>query len=327
MSVINKSMATNAFSMGDFVWFYGVIEDRHDPEKLGRLKIRIYGYHDEDKEKISTDDLFWAAVMSPIQSSSFGGVGFSPTGILEGTTVVGFFLDGHNAQNPVVIGTIYGKPEKPKQDKGFWDPKGVYTRYDAGEQDTNRCARNEQTDKTPVKWRRDRVDTADKAFGGQWKEPPTPYAAQYPYNHVYESEPKPHVDVSGSSPPDNCGHWQEFDDTPGAERIYLQHKKGTFTEIHPDGKEIHRVVHERHVIIEKDEHLHVWGNGMCTIDGNNHLLIKGNSFIEVLGNCKEYIHGNYELHVGGNYDVQVDGHHYDNSNVHRRITAPRIDLN
>lgn len=30
---------------------------------------------------------------------------------------------------------------------------------------------------------------------------------------------------------------------------------------------------------------------------------------------------------GGNYDVQVDGHHYDNSNVHRKITAPRIDLN
>ena len=37
--------------------------------------------------------------------------------------------------------------------------------------------------------------------------------------------------------------------------------------------------------------------------------------------------GNYELHVGGNYDVQVDGHHYDNSNVHRKIVAPRVDIN
>jgi hypothetical protein len=86
--------------MGDWVWWMGVVEDRHDPEKLGRLKVRIFGYHTDDKEKISTDDLMWAAVVSPIQSSSFGGVGFSPTGILEGTTVVGWFLDGHNRTEP-----------------------------------------------------------------------------------------------------------------------------------------------------------------------------------------------------------------------------------
>ena len=96
MSMINHPMQTNSFSMGQFVWWIGVVEDRHDPEMLGRLKVRVYGYHTDEKDKIKTDDLFWAAVMSPIQSSSFGGVGFSPTGILEGSTVVGFFLDGHN---------------------------------------------------------------------------------------------------------------------------------------------------------------------------------------------------------------------------------------
>lgn len=281
MSTINHGLNTGAFSFGQMVWFLGVIEDRHDPEKLGRLRVRIYGYHTKEKDKISSNDLFWAPVMSPIQSSSFGGIGFSPTGIVEGTTVIGFFTDGHNAQNPLILGTVYGKPDKPNSEEGFWDPKGVYTRYDGGESDTSRLAKNEKIDRTPVKWRRDRVDTADIAFGGQWKEPPTPYAAQYPYNHVRETEPLPHVDVSGSSPPKNCGHIEEFDDTPGAERYYLQHKIGTFTEIHPNGLEVHRVLHDRHVIIEKNEHLHVWGNGKCTIDGHNHLLIKGNSFIEV----------------------------------------------
>lgn len=258
MSAINKAHNAQSFSMGEFVWWIGVVEDRNDPEKLGRLKVRCYGYHDKDKKKIPTEHLFWASVMSPIQSSSFGGIGFSPTGIVEGSTVVGFFTDGHNGQNPVIIGTLYGKPEKAKKEEGFNDPKGVYTRHDAGEQDTSRLARNEKIDRTPVKWRKDRVDKASKAFGGEWKEPPTPYAAQFPYNHVRETEPKPHVDVSGNSPPGNYGHIEEFDDTPGAERYYLQHKKGTFTEIHPSGLEVHRVLDERHTIIEKDEHLHVW---------------------------------------------------------------------
>lgn len=327
MSVINKGHNAQSFSMGQFVWFIGVVEDRIDPEKLGRIRVRAYGYHDESKEKIPTDNLFWATVMSPIQSASFGGVGNSPTGMLEGTTVVGFFIDGHNAQTPVIVGTLYGRPHEKNPSKGFNDPLGNYTRYDIGEQDTNRLARNEKIERTPVKWRKDRVDTATKAFGGTFKEPTTPYNAQYPFNHVYESEPKAQQDVSGQSPPNNCGHIMEFDDTNGAERFYLQHKKGTFTEIHPDGTKVKRILGDDYEIIEKNGHLHIWLNGMATIDGDNHLLIKGNSYIEVYGNCKEYIHGNYELHVGGNMDVQVDGHLYENSNVHMKLTAPRIDLN
>ena len=35
-----------------FVWAIGVVEDRFDPEKLGRVRVRWLGYHTEDKEKI-----------------------------------------------------------------------------------------------------------------------------------------------------------------------------------------------------------------------------------------------------------------------------------
>ena len=100
MSIINHPLNTGGFSLGQFVWWIGVVEDRHDPEKLGRLKVRVYGYHTDEKDKIKTEDLFWAGVVSPIQSSSFGGVGFSPTGILEGSTVVGFFLDRAQFSKP-----------------------------------------------------------------------------------------------------------------------------------------------------------------------------------------------------------------------------------
>ena len=35
-----------------FTWFVGAVEDRKDPKFLGRLKVRILGYHTEDKEKL-----------------------------------------------------------------------------------------------------------------------------------------------------------------------------------------------------------------------------------------------------------------------------------
>ena len=31
-----------------FVWFIGVVEDRNDPSKLGRVKVRCLGFHTED---------------------------------------------------------------------------------------------------------------------------------------------------------------------------------------------------------------------------------------------------------------------------------------
>jgi hypothetical protein len=29
----------------DFIWWIGIVEDRLDPEKMGRCRVRIYGYH------------------------------------------------------------------------------------------------------------------------------------------------------------------------------------------------------------------------------------------------------------------------------------------
>ena len=34
--------------IGSFIWFTGVVEDRMDPEKLGRLRVRCFGFHNDD---------------------------------------------------------------------------------------------------------------------------------------------------------------------------------------------------------------------------------------------------------------------------------------
>ena len=44
----------------------------------------------------------------------------------------------------------------------------------------------------------------------QIQEPPSAYNAKYPYNNAMQTE---------------SGHFQEFDDTPGAERIRTQHRE------------------------------------------------------------------------------------------------------
>ena len=43
-----------------FIWWFGVVEDRDDPQRLGRCKVRIFGYNIEDLSILPTDDLPWA---------------------------------------------------------------------------------------------------------------------------------------------------------------------------------------------------------------------------------------------------------------------------
>lgn len=101
------------FTKTGLVWWMGVVEDRFDPLKLGRCKVRIFGYHTEDTSILKTEDLPWAVVMQPITSAAISGKGSSPVGILEGTWVVGWFLDGEEKQQPLIVGTFAGKPKTP----------------------------------------------------------------------------------------------------------------------------------------------------------------------------------------------------------------------
>lgn len=93
-----------------FKWWVGVVEDRNDPEKLGRCRVRIFGYHIEDTNILPTRDLPWALPVQSINSAAVSGIGSSPTGVVPGTWVIGWFLDGDECQQPIMMGTISGKP-------------------------------------------------------------------------------------------------------------------------------------------------------------------------------------------------------------------------
>ena len=143
--------------MNNMIWWQGVVEDRYDPLKLGRCRVRVLGLHTNNKEDgvgIPTEHLPWATPSQPITSAGINGIGTTPMGPVEGTWVFGFFRDGEEAQQPVMMGTFGGiSQEVPVPSKGFNDPYGVYplsthigekddsTGKYSGESDTNRLAR------------------------------------------------------------------------------------------------------------------------------------------------------------------------------------------
>ena len=294
----------NFMGKDGFQWFVGVVEDRQDPKHLGRVRVRCLGYHTEDLIKLPTSDLPWAHPMNPITSATVSGIGQTPLGVVEGTWVVGFFTDGPEAQQPMIMGTLPGVPSTlPTKDAviGFQDYKnGNYPKYT--ETDVNRLAVGDaENPHSSLTIRKADLDLAvgtaqidgvvegvapfsedlDTDNGGKWDEPETSYGAVYPRNHVYESE---------------GGHLREMDDTPGAERIHERHASGSGYEIGPDGSKVTRVKKDNYEIITNDEYCHIQGTARHTID-------KG---LRVRVNSQGVAGNNYNIEVGQGSSVNVE---------------------
>ena len=92
----------NFIGKDSFVWWVGIIEDRTDSLSIGRCRVRIFGWHTENKIELPTDNLPWALPMYPINNSN----SFSPPRL--GDWVVGFFMDGDSAQAPIMMGVLPG---------------------------------------------------------------------------------------------------------------------------------------------------------------------------------------------------------------------------
>jgi hypothetical protein len=81
-----------------FVWFTGVVANNQDKAQVGRVRVRIIGWHNENVNLQPDDELPWAQILLPVNNSKT----FSAP--KPGEWVMGFFQDGQNGQHPVVIG-------------------------------------------------------------------------------------------------------------------------------------------------------------------------------------------------------------------------------
>ena len=318
-----------------FLWFVGVVENRQDPEFAGRVRVRALGHHTSNQSILPTADLPWAQVVLPITSSGISGLGQTPLGLVEGSWVFGYFRDGNNKQEPLVLGSLPGKPSELSQAGGFYDPNGIYPKYKQ-EPDVNRLAvNNEDNPHLSLTLRQSTrltgIATADfNAFvnadgsdavssdGDTFDQPAIPYAAHYPYNHVYESE---------------SGHIREFDDTSGAERIYESHRTGTSYEIDSNGNRTDIIKGTHYTLTSNNNKAYVAGDSDITIDGRHKIYINKNNVANnhydiqigagasiniqvdsgdvnvhtVQGKINMNAGGDYNLKVGGNMNVLVEG--------------------
>jgi len=92
-----------------------------------RVKVRILGYHPYSTAELSNDDLPWAQVLMPSTSGS-GAANYAVNPKLRpGDTVLGFFLDGDNAQIPVILGCFGRTDQVPST--SFKSPFTPFTGY------------------------------------------------------------------------------------------------------------------------------------------------------------------------------------------------------
>lgn len=171
--------------------------------------------------------------------------------------------------------------------------------------------------------------TEKPSFVTTWIEPEsaanTDYQPVYPYNNVTQTK---------------GGHSFEMDDTPTRERVRLQHGKGTFLEMHPNGDQVTKIIRDGYTIILGDHNVAI-GTETYTrsqaqaylnnpevfvnltpeeveylqsvVDGKTqkklNITVYGDVSMYVTGNKVEQVDGDVEQYIKGNYTQTVEGRH------------------
>jgi len=188
---------------------------------------------------------------------------------------------------------------------GFKDPNNVYPKKDylqAGAGDVNSLAvgTNSGAKTLPkeetIHGQHDAERTRSKTIAGRTGEtvsqPPSAAASKYPHNHTYQSE---------------SGHTLEFDDTPHAERVSLNHRSGTFQEMRPDGSQVSKIVGDGYTVIDRNGTITIEGKANVHVGGSCNIYVANNCNLTVGGNTAIDTHGNVDWSIGGNFSLAVKG--------------------
>ena len=156
MSDTQANFNSHFIGRDGFIWWIGQVapestwennkpnkpaEDNSEIDGFGeRYRVRIMGYH-SCVEDIPDDALPWAQVMYPITAGSGGRSSSQNSNIVQGDFVFGFFLDGEEAQQPIIL-AIIGNNEYNKILKGL--PNTCYVPY-SGYKDDEKVSVNAVT--------------------------------------------------------------------------------------------------------------------------------------------------------------------------------------
>ena len=150
--MIDESLLKSNFVGRDgFRWWIGQVapEDAQGGQINGegwgnRRKVRIMGYHPHDITELPNEDLPWAQCMLPTTTGTGAGNNGTNVKILPGDSVFGFFIDGDNAQLPVIIGA-FGKTAEGAVSNQFSFPFKPFTGYTSKIKNDGSSLKRDQT--------------------------------------------------------------------------------------------------------------------------------------------------------------------------------------
>jgi hypothetical protein len=222
-----------------FRWFVGVVEDNTtDDMRLGGVKVRAFGIH----EDLPTERLPDAIVMMPTTSGSFQGIGDTP-GLLAGSFVFGFFLDGEEKKYPMILGTI---PYLPGEDEN--------------QHSVPFLAREKQT-------------VVNNKVG---PEPDSSYAAKYPYNRAIVTRAGHIVEIDDT--PDN-----ERIHVRHSKGSYVEINKDGRVIVKSVDDSFEIVGKEKNLYVEGNANIHVKGDLNSIVEGTSTITSRGDMILGSAG--------------------------------------------
>jgi len=175
--------------------------------------------------------------------------------------------------------------------QGFIDPEANYpTKEYAGLSETNKLAQGDVKGTIVQSKNLNRMIGAKLPGGESWEQPESPYKGEYPYNKVTQTE---------------GGHILEMDDTPGAERIHLYHKSGTFVEIDVNGSVVMRTKGSKYEIIDRNGKIAITGSADISVNGACNIFVGNDANIEVEGDTNIICHNDITAQAGGTFNLSA----------------------
>ena len=315
---------------------YGIVEDRNDPLKIGRVRVRVHGYHSDDKGKIATPDLPWSHVIMPVTTAGLGGFG-NQHNLVEGTTVFGYFRDD-DMQDFVVMGVQQGITQAGYKetitdellirsvDKGFNDPRrktqADYANTNDGLNPPSAPARpNELTsslDTAPQLLK----DTGIKYDGsGSKREEFTEADKTLPYYPLVVDATDVNVFTTGDAKYESRDMSEQISNAKSTATPLYPYNKAHYTEsghiVELDdtrGNERISVEHRTGTFYEIDAE----GNQIHRVVNDNYTVICKDNELYVGGKVNIKVLGDAKVTVGGKTDVS--------STKDLTVTAPNIRL-
>lgn len=173
--------------------------------------------------------------------------------------------------------------------QGFVDPSANYPTKDyTGQSETNKLARGDVRGTVVQLKNATRMLGAKLPGGSAWDQPESPFRGEYPYNKVTQTE---------------GGHVIEIDDTPGAERLHLFHKSGTFVEIDVNGSVVMRTVGSKYEIIDRNGKVSITGSADISVNGACNIFVGNDANIEVEGDTNLTCHNDITAQAGGKLNL------------------------